>query len=383
MDEVQEERRAARVNSHTTAEQNRGIQATEQAAKDTQEAVREATRHSEAYFAGLRGAGSSDDLLLQGQAMAARSKQLKLSEKAASAAEAKASKEAEQLAAKRLKEEEKAAAVETKKAEKASAAAEREANRAKRACDKAATKPGAKKQRGLREFFPGDSCSAGAAASSNEQASSLDGDRTGDMIDGVEEPEASLPVSNKGEAKTGEMIDEIEEPLAGIVSSLPVSNQAAIVSVIEETPIAEEQKKDSEIAEQDKKDSEIADEDKKDTKMDAGAVDEAEMEDNAPLSTDEKKDVSCTTAASTSTSPEEQAQDLNKEKEKESYEKPEWLKATKKDAFALEMDALIAGWKPVEPKNKKQSKTRFIKHIGAISSGAIEGRDMRRREEER
>ena len=70
-DEVQEARRAARVNSHATAEQNRGIQATEQAAKDTQEAVREATRHSEAYFAGLNGAGSSDDKILRGQAMMA------------------------------------------------------------------------------------------------------------------------------------------------------------------------------------------------------------------------------------------------------------------------------------------------------------------------
>ena len=209
MEEVQEERRAARVNSHTTAEQNRGIQATEQAAKDTQEAVREATRHSEAYFAGLCGAGSSDDLLLQGQAMVARSKQLKLSEKAASAAEAKASKEAEKLAAKRLKEEEKAAAVETKKAEKASAAAEKEANRAKRACDKAAAKPGAKKQRGLREFFPGDSCSADAVVPSNEQA------RPGEMeTQGVAD---GVP-PNEGEAET--MIDKVEEPLAGIASPL-------------------------------------------------------------------------------------------------------------------------------------------------------------------
>ena len=92
--------------------------------------------------------------------------------------------------------------------------------------------------------------------------------------------------------------------------------------------------------------------------MDAGAVDKAEMEDNAPLSTDEKQDMSTDEkkemSSTTTTSPEEQAQDLNKETEKESHEKPEWLKATKKDAFAFEMDAQIAGWKPVEPKQETE-----------------------------
>ena len=151
--EEKEARRAARVNSHTTVEMNRGIQATKDAAKDTQEVVREVTRHSEAYFAGIGGPGSSGDLILQGQAMVARGKQLKVSEKAAQVAVAKASKEAEKLAAKQLKEEAKAAAATTKATEKASAAAEKETNKAKRACEKAAAQSGGKRQRALPEMF--------------------------------------------------------------------------------------------------------------------------------------------------------------------------------------------------------------------------------------
>ena len=151
--EEKEARRAARVNSHTTVEMNRGIQATKDAAKDTQEVVREVTRHSEAYFAGIGGPGSSGDLILQGQAMVARGKQLKVSEKAAQVAVVKASKEAEKLAAKQLKEEAKAAAATTKATEKASAAAEKETNKAKRACEKAAAQSGGKRQRALPEMF--------------------------------------------------------------------------------------------------------------------------------------------------------------------------------------------------------------------------------------
>ena len=56
-----EDLRVSRITSHTTNEQNRGIQATEQAAKDTQEVVREATRHSDTYYKAVGGAGSSAD----------------------------------------------------------------------------------------------------------------------------------------------------------------------------------------------------------------------------------------------------------------------------------------------------------------------------------
>ena len=135
-EEAQDARRAARVNTHTTAEMNRGIQA-----------VQEATRHSETFFQAIGGAGSSNDLLLQGQAMIARSKQLKATEKAASAATAKAQKEETKWATKRVKDEERAAAAATKAAKKSLEAASKVAEKAKRNFEKATAKSGAKRQR--------------------------------------------------------------------------------------------------------------------------------------------------------------------------------------------------------------------------------------------
>ena len=124
-DEVQEARRAARVNSHTTVEIDRSIEATNKVTKETAKAVvnetkevvqkaatatqvvvQESTRHAEAYFQAVGGAGSSNDLLVQGQGLIARAKQLKAVEKAESAAATKANKEAERLAEKKLKQDE-------------------------------------------------------------------------------------------------------------------------------------------------------------------------------------------------------------------------------------------------------------------------------------
>ena len=66
--EEKESRRAARVNSHTTLEIDR-------ATNLMVEAVQEGTRHSEAFFATVGGAGSSGDLMVQGQGLIARAKQ--------------------------------------------------------------------------------------------------------------------------------------------------------------------------------------------------------------------------------------------------------------------------------------------------------------------
>ena len=62
-DEVQEARRAARVNSHTTVEINRAISET---SKATKEAVQDGTRYSEVFFQSVGGAGSSNDLFIHG-----------------------------------------------------------------------------------------------------------------------------------------------------------------------------------------------------------------------------------------------------------------------------------------------------------------------------
>ena len=87
--EEKEARRAARVNSHTTLEINRAIKETKEA---TKEAVQEGTRHSEAFFEAVGGAGSSGDLMVQGQAMIARAKSMAKDNKEAALAAAKATK---------------------------------------------------------------------------------------------------------------------------------------------------------------------------------------------------------------------------------------------------------------------------------------------------
>ena len=67
--EVQEARRAARVNDHTTSEVNRNIEA-------TKIAVHEGTRNAENFFAAIGGAGSSQDLRLQARVLMARAKEM-------------------------------------------------------------------------------------------------------------------------------------------------------------------------------------------------------------------------------------------------------------------------------------------------------------------
>ena len=64
--EEKEARLSARMNEHTTKQTDRAIQAS-----------KEHTRHSEEFVSAIGGAGSSNDLQIQGQAMLARARQMK------------------------------------------------------------------------------------------------------------------------------------------------------------------------------------------------------------------------------------------------------------------------------------------------------------------
>ena len=109
--EEKEARLSARMNEHTTKQIDRAIQAS-----------KEHTRHSETFFSAIGGAGSSNDLQIQGQAMLARARHMKHDEKAATAATSRAAKQTERLSAKALKEAEKKAVKAFKETEKAETA---------------------------------------------------------------------------------------------------------------------------------------------------------------------------------------------------------------------------------------------------------------------
>ena len=310
-EEEQEARRVARINSHTTVEVDRGIQA-------TKEAVQEGSRHSEAFFQAVGGAGSSNDMLIQGQAMIARGKQLKATEKAASVAAAKTTKDAEKLAEKQLKQEEKMAAAATKAAEKGLAATLKAETKAKRACEKAAAKTEAKRQRTLSEAFsseqvapPQTVVAAPLEAETENEGAQAEADKrnTEQMADS--EMEVVTVCSEEPEA-TEQMVAMVEE-MVSTPNKTEDKNVEQTAAILKEQTAAILKEQTTAILKEDtaplrgNQTATILDEDKK-----------------------EGKEVA--------------------EEDKESHEKKEWLKLTEKTPFSEELDAMLAGWKKPEPR---------------------------------
>ena len=71
------------MNDYTSIQFDQAIQA-------TKEIVEESTRHSETFFASIGGAGSSGVLLVQGQALIVRGRQMTNDDKISKAAAVKA-----------------------------------------------------------------------------------------------------------------------------------------------------------------------------------------------------------------------------------------------------------------------------------------------------
>ena len=315
-DEVQEARRAARVNSHTTTEANRVIEA-------TKTAVQEGTRHSEAFFQEVGGAGSSNDLLIRGQALIARGKQAKATEKAASVAAAKATKDAEKLAEKQLKQEEKMAAAATKAAEKGLAATLKAETKAKKACEKAAAKTGAKRQRTLSEAFSSEQVAPPQtvvaapfprfeAETENESVSGMGGAQAEADKRNPEQMAEVVAVCSEEPEATEQMV-AMDEEMVSTPNKTEDKNVEQTAAILKEQTVAILKEQTTAILKEDtaplrgNQTATILDEDKK-----------------------EGKEVA--------------------EEDKESHEKKEWLKLTEKTPFSKELDAMLAGWKKPEPR---------------------------------
>ena len=144
--EEQDTRRATRVNKHTSSEINRAI-------LSNKDAVQEGTRHSESFFSAIGGAGSSNDLLVQGHALIARAKSMAKDNKEAALAAAKAtnmSLRTEAAAAKAEAKTEarasKAATARTLKAEAAASRVEARESKEKQKGERASAKAAAQKE---------------------------------------------------------------------------------------------------------------------------------------------------------------------------------------------------------------------------------------------
>ena len=169
--EEQEARRATRVNKHTSAEINRAI-------LSNKEAVQEGTRHSESFFSAIGGAGSSNDLLVQGHALIARAKSMAKDNKEAALAAAKATKLSLRTEAAAAKAEEKtearaskAATARTLKAEAAASRVEACESKEKQKVERASAKAAAQKER--LEKHKIDRAAAKASASRKRKAAVL------------------------------------------------------------------------------------------------------------------------------------------------------------------------------------------------------------------